>query len=411
MNIQPISQNTFKGYDARPLKGFLMSSNYLGIADEMAKIGQKERFKIYSPFGGPNRNICKEMVPPNSKRCVNLWAQDYWSIVKDKLFFLEKDTIANSIMKFFNLKPDFTEKIVRETPRFREINSDLWGLFIEAAKINPDDPKLTFSRLRGEREEILKQAHISGGNLFIIDDGESEIGLVGEDELIKYDEDEITGMYGLDDVIVLPQMDFHVDLFIRPLNNKKILLADDMLSLEILENGLQKLHEYKLNSKDTKLDEIEAKYKNTVKIFKEDMTLINKRPQADEVAEILEDAGFDIIRVPGRVYEALFDGENGLESLLKHYCNYINANVLINKEGDLVYITNKSNIDERLGLTPELSEKIGFSFEKSFADSISEYVKPEHLYFVDSEENFVSKLMLFEYQGGIHCICSEVPEI
>ncbi len=54
-----------------------MSSNCYGIADEMYKIGQKEGFKIYSPFGGLLKNKCDEIVPPYSKRG-SLWAQDYF---------------------------------------------------------------------------------------------------------------------------------------------------------------------------------------------------------------------------------------------------------------------------------------------------------------------------------------------
>ena len=48
MNIQFTQNTNFKGYDARPLKGFLMSSNSWGIANEMRYIGEKEGFKVYS---------------------------------------------------------------------------------------------------------------------------------------------------------------------------------------------------------------------------------------------------------------------------------------------------------------------------------------------------------------------------
>ena len=48
MKIQATSDTNFKGYDARALKGFLMSSNCQNIALEMSNIGKKEGFKIYS---------------------------------------------------------------------------------------------------------------------------------------------------------------------------------------------------------------------------------------------------------------------------------------------------------------------------------------------------------------------------
>lgn len=411
MNIQPVNKTSFKGYDARPLRGFLMSSNYFGIADEMAKIGQKEGFKIFSPFGGIYKNKCAEIIPPNSPKYADLWAQDYWSIVKDKLFFLEKGMISNSIMDFFKLKPDFTEKIVRETQRFKEINGDIWGIFATASNLDEDDPLAEFKELKEELSEILKKAHISGGNIFIVKNEESDIALVGEDELQKYGTDEIKCMYKVDEVVPLPQMDFHTDLFIRPLDNKKILIADDNLTLEILEEGLKKLNNSVDKLPKTQFEEVEKHFIKIIESFKEDILFVNKRPNVDEVSKILEDKGFDVIRVPARIYDAHYDGLDGKESFLRHICNYINANVAINKEGDLVYITNKSEIDNfYLGLTPELSEKIGFSFEKSFVNSISKYVKPEHIYFVDGEKNFISTKMLPIYQGGIHCACSEVPE-
>ena len=37
------------------------------------------------------------------------------------------------------------------------------------------------------------------------------------------------------------------------------------------------------------------------------------------------------------------------------------------------------------------------------------HVKSEKIYFVDGENKFVSDRMLKEMQGGIHCICSEIP--
>ena len=62
-----------------------------------------------------------------------------------------------------------------------------------------------------------------------------------------------------------------------------------------------------------------------------------------------------------------------------------------------------------LGLTDEISQKIGFSFEKSFINSISKYVKPNKIYFIKGDNNFVADEMLTIYQGGIHCACTEIP--
>ncbi len=396
MNIQP----TFKGYDARPLKGFLMSSNCYGIADEMYKIGQKEGFKIYSPFGGLLKNKCDEIVPPYSKRG-SLWAQDYWTIVKDRLLTLKTTDTTSSILKFFKLKFDITEKCTRETPRFRQINQDLFGMFADIARENPEDTRAFFISRKDELDKLCQKAHISGGNIFIVKDNKQETAFVGENELEKYDEEDIQAMYGTNKVIILPQMDYHLDLFIRPLDNKRVLLADDEMSVDILYKGLNKLKQDFYNT------EIYNKMHNFIKLF-ETSILMNKRAQADEIEEILENNDFEVIRVPGRIYET--DTNSIEDDFLKQYCNFINANALPNRFGDLVYITNKSNIDELLGLTPELSQIIGFSFEEEFIKSISEYIDPEHIYFIDGDNHFISKTMLTGYQGGIHCACSEIPE-
>ena len=61
-------------------------------------------------------------------------------------------------------------------------------------------------------------------------------------------------------------------------------------------------------------------------------------------------------------------------------------------------------------ITKNLSEELGFSFEKGFIDTIRPYVKPEHVYFVKGENNFVVNEMLKTYMGGIHCACAEIPD-
>ncbi len=398
MNIQPISNTNFKGHDARPLRGFLMSSNCEGIADEMFKIGKREGFKIFSPFGENVLSTCQEALPYKTKSAEKLWAQDYWTITKDKIFSLNPDIITDSIKKFFNLRYDLTQKVTRETPEFKRINYDVWSMFADLATKEIKNFHEVFIQKKEELNNRLHKAHISGGNLFIFKDGKEDSIIVGQDELEKFDVDEIQGMYGAKNIIVLPQMDYHLDLFIRPLDNKRVLLADDKLTLEILKQGLNKMQ---------KNDESYGVLDDFIKNFQENIKLNNK-PQSEEVEKILTENGFEVIKVPARIYETE-TRENDLVGL-KHFCNYVNANVLINKDGDLVYITNKSNIDEQLGLTPALSEKIGFSFEQCFIDSISKYVKPEHMYFVDGENNFVSEIMLSEYQGGIHCACSEIPQ-
>ena len=370
MKVQPLNNKGFRGYDARPLKGFLMNGNPYGIAREMKRIGEKEGFKLYSLFDGI---LCEEGLNVSGCSTYKIWAQDMWTIVKDKLIHCYNNFSNDALKEFFNLEDSPIQKnwIVNKTFDYHE--------------------------------------HISGGNIFIVKIGDKEELLIGEDEYNKENMPSLLKMYSVDKIIKIPQMDFHLDLFIRPLDNKRILIADDEMSLSILKEGYSKFKKYvfslpaeKQNIYLKRLKAFSSEIKNFKKNIKE-----NKSAQADDVVNKLVESGYEAIRVPGRIYNtSLVD----YEYYLSHICNYMNANVVKNNKGDLVYITNKSVIDELLGLTPELSKRIGFSFEESFIKSIEPYIKREHIYFIEGKDNFVKNVMLTINQGGIHCACAEVPE-
>ncbi len=420
MDIKLHSIQNFKGYDARHLKGFLMTSNCYGIAEEMYAIGKKEGFKIFSATGSTFNQKCSETIPPYKTTTAGLWAQDYWTIVKNKILALEIDTKTKCIKDFFNLQLDFTQQVARSNPEFINLNQSLWNMFSRIS-----EPETTHNNLAKTRSELInefqqkklqlkdmqKTIHIAGGNMFIVKNKNKEDELlIGEDELKNYSIEEIKSMYCVENITVLPQMDYHLDMFIRPLDNGKILLTDDNLTLNVLNEGFQKLIKYisRLPAQEQKdYKEIFVKLGSKIQNFKRIMDL-NKNPSTSEIAEILEKKGYEIIRVPGRIYSIYQNKEN--EIFLKHHCNYINANVFKNKENQLVYITNKSNIDNDFGITPEIAKKINFSFEKNFVDTISKYIDKEHFYFIKGEDNFVAEKMLYEYTGGIHCTCVEIPK-
>lgn len=415
MNIHPITQPNFKGYDARPLKGFLMSSNCRGIAEEMRAIGNIEGFKIYAIIGDSLQQKCTEAIPKYEISSTKLWAQDYWSIVKNKLFSLENDKKEEAIRNFFKLKTDFTQEIDRHTPKLKDLND---SLLENQKKINANLEKKVLMALINKSQSILdeigkteREIHIPGGNLFLAKDMfNNNIAIVGENDTKHYHPDEIIDMYDVDNIVILPQMDFHIDLFIRPLNNGKVLLADDNLTLNYLIDGLKKLKNHIISlpiNERKKYSKIFAKLYAEAEKFKKNMDA-NKLAKANEVAEILENNNFEVIRVPARIYE--YCEVVNSDDFLKHKCNYLNANVLINDKGELVYITNKSTFDSQLGLTPEISKELNFSFEKNFVDIISNYMDVKHFYFVSGEDNFIANEMLPEFSGGIHCACAEIPK-
>lgn len=410
MEIHPISKIKFKGYDARTLKGFLMSSNCHNIASEMYAIGQKEGFKIYTIKNGQLR----EGLPKYSESTSGLWAQDLWSIVKNKLLALEYDKKFYAIKNTFGLKFDFTEKVCHDTDKIRELNQNLWDIFDEMGFNNAgrgrSKSEITqdFETKKLELFNQQKEAHIPGGNVFIIKSNKVDEIIVGANELEKFTPEEILSMYSCDKMTILPQMDYHLDLFIRPLDKKRILIADDNKTLEILKDGFQKLHNFILSLPPQE----RQKYRNVYVTFGSKIANFQKiikanvLPNVETICSDLRKSGFKPISVPARIYDILTVNE---EQTLQHFCNYINANVFKNSQNEIVYITNKSNIDSMLGLTEEIAEKIGFSFEKSFINSISKYVKPNKVYFIKGDNDFVANEMLTTYQGGIHCACTEIP--
>ncbi len=415
MNTKPVSTTTFKGYDARVLKGFFMNTNCCNIAKEMQAIGQKEGFKIFSIHPKQGDVLCSEGLPKYRKDTANVWAQDSWTFLKNKLLAYEFSSHSNAVKNFFKLKYDDLQKNKRNTPFIQGISANLSALHKQIRRDNFDENYDRTERIPLIREynntketykTLMDSTHISGGNIFITQDQL----LLGENELKKYTIDELKSMFNTDKITILPQMDFHLDLFIRPLDKKRILLTDDNLSLQTIREGHRKLCGYLLSQPE----EVRLKYIEPVckmaSILDNYIKVVENNPFAktEEVEEILKNNGFEVIKVPGRLYSICTNtlGKNRL----KHYCNYMNANTLINKDGDLVYITNKSDIDNMVGLTPELSEKIGFSFENAFVESISPYIKKDKVYFIKGDNNFVASKMLSEYQGGIHCTCAEIPE-
>jgi hypothetical protein len=154
------------------------------------------------------------------------------------------------------------------------------------------------------------------------------------------------------------------------------------------------------------------------KIFKKVWEYINEFPKTisdnkyvktENVKEILTNAGFEPISVPGRLYHSVIEEyPKGQRCILKHDLNYLNAQTLVNPKGELIYITNKSNVDEKIGLTPEMIKLTGFSLEKAAADTIRPHV--DKFYEISGDNNAMGNELLPKLYGGIHCMGAEVPQ-
>lgn len=434
-----VDKVSFTGYDARKLDGFVMQSNYGNVANAMTQIGKIEGFNVYFVKNKDydSFELSKNQFQQEEKTPPIEFPQDKMDIRgKNLLSGFEDNSITDAVKYHFGLKKDRLEVQARKKHPIDAAKAKLAELIslkpviiggekqylyndLQTNKTIPLSEEYvvtTFGKTKESLDKMLDNTHLRGGNYFITKNksGEDEV-LIGADELKKFNEEQIQQMLKVDKIHVIPQMDYHMDLYLRPLDNGKILIADDKLTKQMLAEGFNKIQEAALKlqvqKRPEELRKLEKPFVQTGVYTNgiDDVVKSNNFAQTEETAKVLEDAGFDVIRVPGRLYETRTSGlKNGV--FLIHLFNFMNANVLPNKNGELVYITNKSNIDEEVfGITPEIEKLTGFSVQKSFVQAIKPYIKPENIYFISGDNNIMSE-NLKSYQGGIHCMCSEVPK-
>lgn len=261
-----------------------------------------------------------------------------------------------------------------------------------------------------------------GGNLFFIKGKKGYELLVGKSDKNMFfnwdtqdlklrksiDIEKLKQNFGVRKITFLPEMDYHLDLFIRPLDDKRILLTDDSKTIEVLDNAILKIKQ-KIKSSNSSYDKeyfqfILQRIFTTKRKFLEEISKNPSSEKINKIEKILKNNNFEIIRVPGRLYSVSDD------KFLQHDYNFMNAIVTKNKDGELVYITGASSIDYQVGLTEEMCQKLGFSFQQAFAESISDYVKPKNVHFISGEENEIQE-KLTSYKGGLHCLGIEIPDL
>lgn len=364
MQIRKTPPVSFKGYDARRLKALCLTFNKNNIADELAEVGQKVGFDV---FVASDKSLVRpQMLKLKDFRWIvcDPWAQDIAA-------FTPENKIVSACKNYNYLK--------------------VLGAFFDK------EPKL---------ELITPQ----GGNFFYVKDTDGkDIVLSGKSNKgYMFHSTEIKDIYGVDKVDYIPQMDFHIDLFLRPLDNKKVLIADDNMTVNLLKKGVDIFAKLKENSGLNFLDKsvysrILKKLNKALESF-EDAIRTNRFAKLDETEAVLKEKGYKVFRVPGRIYNIEFD-----KSDLKHELNYMNAIVTKDKNDKMVYITNKSLFDVSVGITPRIAERTGFSFEKEFVNILSNFVPKENIYFVSGKNDEIHWL-LKKRSGGIHCLVTEVPE-
>lgn len=372
-----INNINFKGYDARPLKGVMMrnaiSFDLTKIAGEMKDIGAKHGFdvilesRVKHTNGEANASLLKKFWKflKGETEYLRPWVQDILYFRKNKML-IDNNEYINHVPLCQNM-----------------------GI---------------------KREGIPGGRFIAGGNLFLLQDGKTEKILIGGRERLRY----AAKLFPGKDILALPQADFHIDLFVRPLKDNNIIVADDDLSIAMLQAGERRLENLLDKKPDTEIKQTLSKLQAIIKMMQNARKSENWA-DTNDVISTLQDEGYNVIRVPGRIYDNKVCADNP-HGIFAHSLNFINAIAATDKNGEIVYISNKSNLLERLGISEELAKEAGLDFEAIFRKSVQEYIKPENVYFVKGGNGDNPKLadnisqILKESHGGIHCLCAEIPK-
>lgn len=311
---------SFKGYDATPLNAiYYEKSKYNDFFhDEMSEIAEQENFKI-------------RRAPDELK-----WTQDYKTIIDSKK------------------RPLMLVSWKVEEPYLKEVKKSF--------RLN----------------HRVGKNYVTGGNCYIgkLPNGEKWM-LVGEDEVEHQGKIPIAREYDIKpkNIFAVPQQNFHIDMFLRPIGYPYILVDNPELSL-------QKLQQMDWSGYGDEMETIEANFR----AFEEERK--HNYATNESVIEALQNAGFKPIQIAG-----VFG--NGI--------NFMNAIVNKHKDGTISYITNatrcKSNFISR--------------FQEEFEKELREKVQNlDKVYFISGVRYDLSNTMMDTLNargGGIHCMTTEEP--
>lgn len=368
MRIQKTDNRTnFQGSGARVLKGIFMTADWAGVASEIRALEPKTGLKVYTLNKSGNISATESLSEREAEQAT-IWVQDLFNI-REKTLQTERTS------------PPALDAVNRISEKLQEF----FGLKQEANNF-----------------------HIQGGNhITAQDNGVPEL-LVGEYELKNYSKSELAKHFDAESVVAVPQVAAHIDAFMF-VDGKRAFVCDDNIMLHKIADGLNNIEHY-IRGNAYSLTEKEERhllklYAQLKTIFKKFYHIAKKSPykKADDAIRVLENAGYETVRIPGRLYEIVI--ERGFYQH-EHSTNFANAILHKNKQGDTVLITNESSNDVLFGIDKDLENKINFSFKKIFIDSVSPYIKKENIHFIEGKNHGVWNLL--SNLGGIHRASTEI---
>ena len=292
------------------------------------------------------------------------------------------------------------KKVISANYRYASGYADIYGLEPDTITSNTNN---------------FRTKEIDGGNiLFVTDKNGQQVILTARNkdgvcELEGYD-----NVLNPDKIIQLPRADFHADLFVTPIGDNKVLVANDKLMLDGLDRILEACVFFVTDNPNDEsakeIEEVSKKLLKVVEMFEESTKNYKFKGCDEESAKILQENGFEVITVPSRIYNfEKWNKENNTEDIT-HLLNYSNAITFKDRNGETVLVTGKSGLEQRIGLTDKIAKKIGIDFETLFKEAVSPHIKPENIHFILGDKKKPIASILEEFKGGLHCMCTEVPD-
>ncbi len=320
MNISPQTMN-FKGYDACPIRSIYHDAKYCSsFLDEMIEAGRNEDIDI------------------RVLHTKNKWVQDDRAIVDDG-----------------NGRPSLVQS-------------------------SADFDHMIYSRQTSFYPKNRRSGVLVGGNTFIGKFPNGQKWLLTGEESKGVDIEKISKTYKVkpENIHFIPQQNYHLDMFLRPVGYPYILVNDPKLVIKNVE---------KLDGTE---EEKEA-FKKEIEEYYNFQKLCDYAT-CDETVKTLETLGFKPIRIAGDYGP---------------FANFMNSIVNQRKDGTLSFITNSTKCDN----------KLYSSIEKVFEEDLRKNVpNMENVYFISGRNEFWTPDRNFimgtlEYGGGgIHCMSLEEPE-
>ena len=393
MKINPMQYTNFKGYSAGKIKALYMqnptSIHQVAIYEQLRAIGKKEGFDV---FMHDNKDIHKNPIDTPSKKYNpwSIWSQDNKFFIKSnnqkKLITSqakhpEEHLEVESLSQKLNIKLqdasfwiDGGNFFIGENDKQEKyMITSFWAIYLCAAY-----EYLLDKNIENLDNEKIKEFYENGilynekGEIIASGEEYNENAEKWKDVSIK----DIAKTLGIkeENIYIIPEIEYHIDLGIRPLNYPYVLVGDDEEAYKML----------------SELKERFSQNKDYLKIIKNLENKIKERqenyPTSESVCKSLALQGFIPIKVAG--------------NFGRSEVNFINSIVHKNDKG-LVYITNSTKHS-----TPVL-EAMEELFEKDLREKCPQISK---IYFVSgtiSDTRNSLMMYLSELKGGIHCLCCE----